>query len=216
MLPTRVGVNREHGESMMSGACEIDTTEIERFNKRLITVASSMKNIYKRTLNDIGKTVMRTIDLRFRNSGPNVKGQKWSPILLSSFASRRGGKNYRRLSKAERKLLYEERRAGKTRKTGASLYPNAKPLSVTTGAHVSMRVLTNESLGNYGVEISPTEKTREGKTMLAFHHPPELTGFASKNIMPDRSSMFLNSKDQNSIVEILERERDKQFEEIKK
>jgi len=62
------------------------------------------------------------------------------------------------------------------------------------------------------VRIYPTKVSKKrGRDFIKFHHPPEMTGHASKGIMPNRAFMFVGDDDPDKVIDFFQRHEDREL-----
>lgn len=177
------------------GDFEIDTAEIDALNKELERIAKNLKgNVIKDALTDTGKYMLKTVEKRFRNAvDPN--GKPWPQIKLSSYIRRSSG-NKGDKGKAGLAKLREELKANPD-----ALAPSkVKPFSTFTGAHAAYEA------DDASVTIRPTRAKANGTPIVAFAHPPRLSGEPkTTGKQPERISFELVEKDAKEILGIFDR-----------
>lgn len=189
---------------MPGNAVEIDTRAVNRLSKQLDAVAVSMKTkTVKKMLKLVGTYIKKAVEERYANRGPNKRGQRWEPILLSSYAQR-GNKT---LSKSSKSELAKARSAGKTsRKKGAPtsnakplVTANRKPQAVISYAGDEMRVGPNETrLIDFG--------HARGLPIDVFASDPSISGVSrTTGTQPERDAYYLNAKNENDIMALAEK-----------
>jgi len=194
----------------MADGITIDATAVKRlqdqlkeFEKRVL----DQRKFYKQS----GTYMIKEIKLRFRNQGPNVMGQKWTPILAISAAARRHA------PAGAKKIASADRKDGRTsRALGATAYPQAKLFQTSRGAVVDMKS------DKYGAVVYPLQKIPKGKMsgepVLLPHHPPSLTGHARTgrppSPLPDRSSFYFSARDYEEIPAMGLRQIDKEMDKL--
>lgn len=189
---------------MPGNAVEIDTSAVDRLSKRLDVVAVGMKTkTVKKMLKLVGTYIKKAVEERYANRGPNKRGEKWEPILLSSYAQRRN----KTLTKASKDELKKARQEGRTsRKKGAPtsnakplVTANRKPQAVISYTGDEMRVGPNESrLIDFG--------SARGLPIDVFASDPTISGVSrTTGSQPERDAYYLNAKNENDIMALAEK-----------
>lgn len=130
---------------------------------------------------DLGRSIQRTVEGRYKQSGPNTRGERFKGILASSAAARRSS------SKSFKKKM--SKIAGDIRLPISV----ARPLLTTSAAMTAVEVTGD------GVRVYPT------KDWLVYHHPTSYTGIGTGKAL-DRGGNYVSERDkENYIIDLRNR-----------